>query len=624
MRAPIITEIMRGHGLGEYETRYVNIMDPPFRARGDGIIDNTDVIQAAIDINPQGIYIPQGVFVCNLTVDGAVNIFGMGPKSVLLAKTSAPVITVTERLTEIFTGQGPAMGRRFDNFTICGNAKIAKGIFYSDLTVEEEIVAVYFDNCTRGIDFGLLGAIGNTVRYCNFVTCDYGVYAKDSGPSAMGLNLNLFTENRFRSIALCGVYLNGSVLSCGGNEFIADWFEGIAGFAIILKGESVQGAIRYPNSLRGGWFEAVAPAGSSPVTLDDEGATATRVIWLKDASLVATGGKLPGDVLVEDGKLNVDYYRGCGVHAGKNQIVSLGKSEIIINDAIFDQQSGTILIGVPESSLVVKRPHSFGGDNRGFLVEGLPMDKNISGHTNLTGIQDLVEFSGSVLTYQNAQYLGSGVLRCQLSDDTERAISGTLSISNDKFYAFSFSIRSSTSSAEEDMSFEISGTGDLFTIKTIMARGDRWTHYAGLVWSGDTAPTNQVLKFKTSDAATFDISRLQLVEFSTLIAAEAFLHNQQYAITPKYSTLENNATPPVVSDELHSYWLTGDTTGITDFDQGFIGQMITVLAEHNKTITDGAPIILSGSANFDMVLADTLTLINKADGNWYEIGRGDN
>ena len=85
--------------------------------------------------------------------------------------------------------------------------------------------------------------------------------------------------------------------------------------------------------------------------------------------------------------------------------------------------------------------------------------------------------------------------------------------------------------------------------------------------------------------------------------------------------LANDATPSILGADK---WKTGGTTTITDFDDGYEGQIITIVAEHSITITDGTNILLNGSANFDMVATDTLTLIQKADGKWYEIGRSDN
>lgn len=87
-------------------------------------------------------------------------------------------------------------------------------------------------------------------------------------------------------------------------------------------------------------------------------------------------------------------------------------------------------------------------------------------------------------------------------------------------------------------------------------------------------------------------------------------------------TLANDATPSVASGG--PSWLTGGTTTITDFDDGYSGQIITIISEHAITITDGTNIFLNGSANFVMAATDTLTLICKDDLKWYEISRSDN
>lgn len=85
--------------------------------------------------------------------------------------------------------------------------------------------------------------------------------------------------------------------------------------------------------------------------------------------------------------------------------------------------------------------------------------------------------------------------------------------------------------------------------------------------------------------------------------------------------LDDDATPSVAKS---CKWLTGGTTTITDFDDGVEGQEILIIAEHSITITDGTNIFLNASGNFVMAATDTLRLICKADGKWYETGRSDN
>ena len=84
------------------------------------------------------------------------------------------------------------------------------------------------------------------------------------------------------------------------------------------------------------------------------------------------------------------------------------------------------------------------------------------------------------------------------------------------------------------------------------------------------------------------------------------------------AALDNTGTPTVLGG---SVFITGGVATITDFDDGVLGQTITVLSEHALIITDGTHIILNGSSNFTMAVSDSLTLVLKADNKWYETAR---
>lgn len=86
-------------------------------------------------------------------------------------------------------------------------------------------------------------------------------------------------------------------------------------------------------------------------------------------------------------------------------------------------------------------------------------------------------------------------------------------------------------------------------------------------------------------------------------------------------TLANDATPSIAGS---TKWLTGGTTTITDFDSGVEGDVITVIAEHQVIITDGTNIFVETGGNLTLEVTDTLTLIQKADGKWYQIAASDN
>lgn len=85
--------------------------------------------------------------------------------------------------------------------------------------------------------------------------------------------------------------------------------------------------------------------------------------------------------------------------------------------------------------------------------------------------------------------------------------------------------------------------------------------------------------------------------------------------------LADEATPSMLGS---SVWLTGGTTTITDFDDGWEGAIIHLLSVHTVTISDNTNIVLNGNADYDMASGDTLTLIQKSDSFWYELARSAN
>lgn len=78
-------------------------------------------------------------------------------------------------------------------------------------------------------------------------------------------------------------------------------------------------------------------------------------------------------------------------------------------------------------------------------------------------------------------------------------------------------------------------------------------------------------------------------------------------------------TTPDVAD--YDRILMNTAVTVTDFDNGAVGQIITVRAGAAVTITDGANIHLQGTTNFDMVSGDVLRLEQFVSGIWEEIGR---
>lgn len=85
--------------------------------------------------------------------------------------------------------------------------------------------------------------------------------------------------------------------------------------------------------------------------------------------------------------------------------------------------------------------------------------------------------------------------------------------------------------------------------------------------------------------------------------------------------LDNTGTPSVLNA---SICITGGTTAITSFTNGYLNQVITILSDHAVTITNGANIKLAGAANFVMGADDTLTLCRRSGNVWVEMARSNN
>lgn len=92
-----------------------------------------------------------------------------------------------------------------------------------------------------------------------------------------------------------------------------------------------------------------------------------------------------------------------------------------------------------------------------------------------------------------------------------------------------------------------------------------------------------------------------------------------YSKNSPIKTLTDSATPNISQGQ--DIWLTGGTTTITNFVGGYEGQLIVIIAEHSVTITHGTNIFLAGDANLSLISGDSITLIQKADGKWYQTGQ---
>ena len=83
----------------------------------------------------------------------------------------------------------------------------------------------------------------------------------------------------------------------------------------------------------------------------------------------------------------------------------------------------------------------------------------------------------------------------------------------------------------------------------------------------------------------------------------------------------SDSTPTILGG---NFFVTSEAATFTDFDNGFVGQEITIVADHTVTLTHGTNIFLRNKRSWKMFSGDTITLVQKADTFWYETGRSNN
>ena len=84
-------------------------------------------------------------------------------------------------------------------------------------------------------------------------------------------------------------------------------------------------------------------------------------------------------------------------------------------------------------------------------------------------------------------------------------------------------------------------------------------------------------------------------------------------------TFTSTDQSPTVAES--NMFITAGTTAILDFDDGVVGDVITIKAASAITITHSAAVLLKGSQNWAMRTNDTLTLAMVEDQVWQEVGR---
>lgn len=181
-----------------------------------------------------------------------------------------------------------------------------------------------------------------------------------------------------------------------------------------------------------------------------------------------------------------------------------------------------------------------------------------------------------------------------------------------------------------------SGSGLIISgnlVETIVYGGISIDEFSDFTISGNVVKDGTNRGIKVGSTASDGILANNIVtgcdDGITVDAATKLIGNKSYSNTtdwvgaygPVRTFTGGDATPSVKDGEM---FLTAGTTNITDFDDGVVGQTITIRAMANITVVDGVSVILNGGANYDMTITDTLTLTMYSDTYWTEISRSVN
>ncbi len=235
MRAPVISDIMIGDGLAEFETTYINIKDPPFRAKGDGIADDTTAIITAIAVAPTGstIHFPVGTYLIyqTLVIDKQITLQGEGIRgeSVAVSRTRLEWAQIDGT-----NGMELSVAMMIDGLEIRGNSFAGHGLFI------EGPVGHFVFRDMRVVLWGGDGLHADQFYINEFYNCGFN---HNEGHGIYFTNAN---ENRFYSCeanwnkGFAGLYLNGG----NANFFDLDLGNGDSDWAVYFTGHCFANKIR--------------------------------------------------------------------------------------------------------------------------------------------------------------------------------------------------------------------------------------------------------------------------------------------------------------------------------------------------------------------------------------------
>lgn len=271
----------------------VNVLD--FGAVGDGVTDDTDAIQNAINTG-QNLYFPSGEYLCNVTISEFFEWQGAGMTNSVLKPYNSSLPVVTNLYQEPDWRATSISDIGFESTS----ALTGIGFSYGDpagYTAGQELIGrVIFNRCSfKGFDkavFKNYGNIGNVYNQCYFQSNNYGSYAIDAELATGGVSpimqadTDTWNGGEFHDNQIAAVCVLENAIPTGQLVFNQTVMEFNPGFAVYWSAPNC-GSIT-PAAFNEVWFEGNATATTVTIPVVSGGVVTPTVLTPKTVSIDPT------------------------------------------------------------------------------------------------------------------------------------------------------------------------------------------------------------------------------------------------------------------------------------------------------------------------------------------------
>lgn len=230
-------------------------------AKGDGVSDDTVAFQNAVN-NVDKLYVPEGIYLCNVILNTAFNIQGSGKSTVLKPfDISKPVLTNINRVDPSWTNDSVSdLELRSTGFTGTGfqyGVLPANNDYYGvGRVVMNNVRIIGFEHGVRKVN----GNIGNKYYNCNFEYNKYGVYATSNQVAIPGSTFimhsgcDMYYSCNFSENTVAGVAYYDNTHGSGQWLFDHCTFQFNSGFGLFFDFD-IPSTLFSPIVLHNSWFE---------------------------------------------------------------------------------------------------------------------------------------------------------------------------------------------------------------------------------------------------------------------------------------------------------------------------------------------------------------------------------